>query len=384
MADVENCFKYLGPLDPDRDKEVIICRTEDSEEILAGIKNSNYHAVIAPRQTGKTTIFLHLINEIRKSLLLYKPLYISFENMQNLDQAGFYRALVKKILVQLENSFVFDSKLIKEKGGNLNNNLDFVEYLFLLADTKFTLKTRKVEKVEASHIDFGRNDYNQKGHNFKFVIFFDEIDAIETNLIKDFILTIRSIFIERNIQPQFNSYIILMAGVADLADLTLGKNSPFNIARIIHLRDFFEEEVIKMVNEAFHYLGINYESSLPKLLFDNTKGHPYMTQVLCGRMVDDLIKFQKERLNKDDLYNKIDDLVINGDINLRSTLEKLNKDEDLKEVVVSIIQGEKISFNRSLQIVYQLELAGAIRNENGLCRIRNPICERFLSSVFNL
>ena len=78
MAGVANCFKYLGPVDPDRDKEVIINRTEDSEEILAGIKNSNYHAVIAPRQTGKTSIFLHLIHEIRNSFLLYKPLYGSW------------------------------------------------------------------------------------------------------------------------------------------------------------------------------------------------------------------------------------------------------------------------------------------------------------------
>ena len=72
-------FNTSGPCDPRLHYTVM------REELLVVgqkmIKEGRYFTIWAPRQTGKTTYFKLLINEIKKGNK-YLPLWVSFENLK--------------------------------------------------------------------------------------------------------------------------------------------------------------------------------------------------------------------------------------------------------------------------------------------------------------
>ena len=65
---IENPFKYSGHISPK--KHAYISRNKQIERGLNGIAKYGYYAVIAPRQTGKTTFMRHLINRINRDELV--------------------------------------------------------------------------------------------------------------------------------------------------------------------------------------------------------------------------------------------------------------------------------------------------------------------------
>jgi predicted AAA+ superfamily ATPase len=62
IDDTVNPFKYLGPLDPEKDEMVCAKRENDAELVVNGILRGDYWAIIGPRQIGKTT-FLRLLEK---------------------------------------------------------------------------------------------------------------------------------------------------------------------------------------------------------------------------------------------------------------------------------------------------------------------------------
>ena len=217
----------------------------------------------------------------------------------------------------------------------------------------------------------------------KFILLVDEIDAIPHDIMIEFVKTVRSIFIERLSVAGFKGYTMILCGSADLASLTYGKTSPFNISKVIYIRDFSFEEIHGWLTSTFQYLGIQFSDSFAHKLFEQTEGHPYLTQLLCFRIMKRLQKEGRNEATPDD-FQEIDQIITDGDVNLLTTLERIKKDELLQEMTLKILKGDPVRYSRTHDIIYHLELAGAIRRKDEYCRIRNPIFEKFLRQYFNL
>ena len=69
---IKNPFKYWGHLDPKKDTNIYIDRRKDLDTVLNRINDLNYYAIIAPRQTGKTT-FLQAINAMLGEYAMQTP-----------------------------------------------------------------------------------------------------------------------------------------------------------------------------------------------------------------------------------------------------------------------------------------------------------------------
>ena len=93
----ENPFKYSGHISPK--KHAYITRNKHIERVLNGIQRMVYYAVIAPRQTGKTTFMKHLINQISQDEFhTHEGIYITLEDIRDVEKDKFYSYIARKII----------------------------------------------------------------------------------------------------------------------------------------------------------------------------------------------------------------------------------------------------------------------------------------------
>ncbi|MEW6379335.1 MAG: AAA-like domain-containing protein [bacterium] len=366
-------FKYTGPLDPEYDGLISITRQDELTEMIKGVSNHTYYALVGPRQTGKTTLLFQLMQEIATSLPGFQGLYLTLEDLVKVKYQDFYKNLARKIISSLSNRYQIQPASLREQYKQVETNLDLKDFLLDLA------RARLGPQSSDECIEFEAREH--KG--VKFVLLIDEIDAIPHDIMIEFVKTVRSIFIERLSVAGFKAYTMVLCGSADLASLTYGKTSPFNISKVIYLRDFTFEEIREWTSRIFHHYQISQPESFARRLFDETMGHPYLTQMLCFRIFKRLWQEDRHEVTQDD-FQEVDQIITGGDINLLTTLERIKGDEILKEMTLKILRGEPIRYSRTHDIIYHLELAGAIRRNNEYCQIRNLIYEKFLKQHFNL
>lgn len=383
----KNPFKYCGHLDPKKDSDIYIDRRKDLEKVINHINELNYYAIIAPRQTGKTTFLQQLINKISEDeLIQLECIYITLEDLTNVDPRKFYSNFARKIIRYLSHLYSMDPQSIENIHASIHTNLDLEDFFIQLSETKFGPKSDDHE------IKFHQSVTRK---HLKFVICIDEIDSIPHDVALEFLKTIRAIFEQRSFMKGYDSFSFIISGAVDLAKLTFGKSSPFNISIDIHLRDFTKAEITTMLENSLKDLGIHYYDTFIDDLFDATNGHPCLTQKLCGRLIDNLISDNKDFIQKYELEREIDSLINNNDITLKTTLEKVFENGQV-DVLKRILKGEKIKYNQCDNFSYALKLAGALvnyQNEDDIgyyaanpefCEIRNPIYKRYFSNFFNM
>ena len=369
----KNPFQYHGHLDPVKDSLVFIHRDNQKKRIINGLADLNYYAIIAPRQTGKTTFMLQLINKIKDiEFYTYEPIYITLEDLVNIRKNEFYANIARKIINWLRNKYVFTNSNLLNGYEKIKNNLGLEEFFIELSKAEFCYETPDGQQKKIG-----------KKRNFKFIIFIDEIDAIK-NLSLEFLRTIRAIHEQSSFVEGFDRFSFIISGAINLAKLSLGRTSPFNIAERVYLEDFMAEEVIGMIKNTLDSIQIKYYKSFPKEIFQETNGHPCLVQKLCGKIVDNAIIDKRGMIQKDDLTRQINNLIEEFDETLKTIWENIKKTGNL-DVLKRVFKGECIKYNECDEFSYELKLAGAIvKNEKGFCRIRNNILRTFFAKQFEV
>jgi len=375
---IENPFKYSGHISPK--KHAYITRNKQIERVLNGIQRMVYYAVIAPRQTGKTTFMKHLINQIsRDELHTHEGIYITLEDIRDVEKDKFYSYIARKITRSLENRYFIEPESFNSSYKKVQSNQDLEDFLAKLS--KVTIFNKREDNLIM----------NNKERNLKYVICIDEIEGAK-ELASEFLWTIRAMHEQSDgyddesgdFDKGFDRYCFIISGATALEELTSGKVSPFNIADSINLEDFEEEEITSMVKKALDKVMVHYYESFPHDIFYQTNGHPCLTQKLCSWILEGLMLEKRDYIREDDLTGNIDKLIDSADITLRTTLERVSGDENL-DIVKRLLRGEKIRYNEYDTFSAKLRLAGAVvRDEDGFCKIRNPIYETFFANQFNL
>lgn len=161
-------FKFTGPLDPEQDRFVSIIRREELNEVIKGVSNQTYYALVGPRQTGKTTFLFQLMHEIKENLNGYHVIYLTLEDLVQIKPEEFYRSLARKITTPLNNHYHIQPATIKERYKTVNTNLDLKDFLLESA------KARLLSPGSEESIEFEAKE--RKG--LRYILLIDEIDAI--------------------------------------------------------------------------------------------------------------------------------------------------------------------------------------------------------------
>lgn len=336
----DNPYRYIGPLDPDKDESVCIPRTENVEKVITGITKGEYWAIVGPREVGKTT-FLRLI---QKEFPHAHYVYFNFEvNPSNNEQ--FYKSLSQEFLKCIPSH---NRQYSDENWGTNSPEINFLNFL---------------------------ENFTPSDDQKKVILLFDEIEKI--GFVGNFLHLWRKVYHERYYKTALNKYLVVLAGSVGLISLTQGANSPFNIAEIYEVKDFTEEESLKLIEEPLKRMQIEIEPGAKHKLVSETSGHPQLLQHLCHILVDKAIS--KDRV----IREKTIDEAIHTLFTSNSVLDILKQDirinHILEDLLSDIANGVKRDYFPNKE--FSNAGAGAIVDDHTYCAVRNGIYKKFIRGI---
>ncbi|MCK4422651.1 MAG: ATP-binding protein, partial [Candidatus Omnitrophica bacterium] len=310
----------------------------------------------APRQTGKTTCLLALMEHLNAAGQ-YKCLYINVEPAQSaredVDKA------IRAIL----------SGLSRRASRLLND--DF-------------LKTRWLQVLEESggHAALGEAlSLWAQNSSQPLILLIDEIDALIGDTLISVLRQLREGYTDRPGQfPQS----IMLCGVRDVRDYRIHSSkdkaiitggSAFNIkAKSLRLGDFSQEEIKVLYNQHTEETGQVFEDEVLTLAWNLTRGQPWLTNALayeaCFEM--EASKDRTQPITAQIFDEARERLILRGDTHLDQLTDKLQEDR-VRRVIGPILAGETGAQEfKPDDVQYLLDL-GLIRREAGMLAVANAL-----------
>lgn len=338
-----NFFKAGGTLNPDAPSYVE--RSAD-DELLHLVLKGEFCYILTPRQMGKSSLMVRTVQRLKAQ----------GSHTATIDLTGIG-------LVPIEKWYL---GLLVELQRKLNLTADaekwWIENTSLGPPQRFKNFLQDVVLAELT----GR-----------VVIFIDEIDStLRLNFRDDFFAVIRAIYNDRAINPAFERLTFVLLGVATPTDLIQDRTrTPFNIGQRIDLREFSraDAQVLQSGLQAAH-------PEQAEVIFDRifywTNGHPYLTQTLCAKIVQD-----KTNTWNDERVDQIVEKTFlaeeaRGESNLKFVNDVIKdhpQNRPLLTLYRQVYEGKTIPEDERSLIQNQLKLFGLVQGEKGALQVRNQI-----------
>lgn len=218
------------------------------------------------------------------------------------------------------------------------------------------------------------------------VIFVDEIDStLSLDFTDDFFAAIRYLYVARAQEPVFQRLSFVLIGVATPADLIRDpKRTPFNIGQRIDLTDFTLAEARPLIAG----LGLPAPAAEQVLgwLLEWTGGHPYLTQRLCGALVER----QQEAWTKPEVNRLVAETFLGTmsrqDNNLQFVRDMLTRRAPDVEAVLTTYReawrSKRVEDEEQSLIKSHLKLSGVVKREDTRLIVRNPIYRRVFDAAW--
>ncbi len=350
-------FNTAGPVFPDQHYHVQ--RTKEIALLKEQVDAGRYVSAFAPRQTGKTTLLFDL-----RHILHQDPRYIfvalDFERYVALDSSSFYELLHKDleydVIKRLTEIDARESELVAVlfKKKTMQNHGDMFQLFLslgeLLADKRLAL-------------------------------FVDEFDGISFDIAEPFLLTWRSIYIQRNTRPALKTYSVILAGIKNIAQWNPRRStSPFNIADRLALGGFSEDEVCRLYAQFEEERGVRIDPQVFPVICRLTQGHPYLINRL-GQKLEACLPNQTMFTAADVERIVAEEIVPEDNDHFASVKAHAAKHRDL---LLKIIFGRsRVSYNLHHDDLADLAMYGLIAaGSDDETTIANPIDEQVILRQF--
>ena len=356
-------FNTAGPVVSEKHYHVPMIARINKEEVLSLIKQEKYFILHAPRQSGKTTSLLTLMDILNKSGE-YKCLYVNVESSQvareNVEKA------MESILSELEKR----------------------EKIYLGED--IISKYVKMS-LESSHTALASilTNWTQESE-LPTVLFIDEINSLVGDTLISVLRQLRSSYDTR---PEFFPQSIILCGVRDVRDYRIHSSkqkeiitggSCFNVkAKSIRLGNFNEKDVRDLYLQHTEETGQEFTEDALKLAYDLTNGQPWLVNALAYEACFEMSE-GKDRNNPItvDLINLAkDNIILNRATHLDQLVDKL-KEERVQNIIGPILEGTAIREIPQDDLQYVIDL-GLVSNEKGKIEISNPIYKEVIPRELN-
>lgn len=347
------------------------------KEIKALVDAGKYFTINRARQYGKTTTLRALYRYLQKEYYVVLLDFQTFDNDKFENGNVFSAAFINSFLRSLKRNTL--SKELKDEIKNIFNNKDYTNKYFSLKEL--------FEQI---------SDLCAIAEK-KIVLMIDEVDNASNNQVfLDFLAQIRAQYIERDIQPTFQS--VILAGVYDIKNLRrkirpdeIHKyNSPWNIAADFKVdMSFSKEEIAGMLYEyeKDYQTGMDVEL-LSDMIREYTSGYPFLVSRIC-QLLDEEISGKKDYGNKKNAWTKKGFLeavrIVLSEKNMlfESLREKLESYPELNKMLYSLLfTGKAIVYNYYETSINIATMFGFVKNENGILVVSNRIFETWLYNLY--
>lgn len=228
------------------------------------------------------------------------------------------------------------------------------------------------------------------------VLMIDEVDSASNNQVfLDFLAQLRAYYIDRDVQPTFQS--VILAGVYDVKHLKQKLrpeddhklNSPWNIASDFNIdMSFSKEDIMGMLQdyEDDHHTHMDV-AAIAALLYDYTSGYPFLVSKLC-KLMDENIS-TGETFNKEEAWTRkgflaaVRTLLTEKNTLFESLIGKLHDYPDLDAMLRTLLfTGRTFAYSADESSIDLATMFGFIKNQNGTVVIANRIFETRLYNYY--
>jgi hypothetical protein len=342
-------FNTSGPCRPD--KHYMLPATERLADVNVRqlIDDESYFVLHAPRQVGKTTA----INELAREL----------------TAAGKYVA----------------AKVSMEVGKGMEADVGEAERA-ILDDWRGELEHQLPAELQPPPWPEAANgrqigaalEHWARSAPRPLVVFLDEIDALEDNVLISVLRQLRSGY---NRRPESFPPSLALVGLRDIQDYKvmsggsnrLGTPSPFNIAvRSLTLRNFTADEVRALLRQHTDETGQVFEPAASQLIFDLTQGQPWLVNALAKLAVEELAPDPARSITGELIEQAKEILIERRQTHLRQLTDKL-REERVRRVIEPILAGGTLGDVPEDDREYVIDLGLVRRVNGGSLQIANPI-----------
>ena len=332
--------------------------SERLPDVWSLIRKKQYFLVHAPRQCGKTTAFRALMQEI---------------NAKG-DMAAMYCS------VEAVQTWTDPDKAMPQIAAQLWTDLD--QYVRVFGPTAKEELSQAVKTFPSTSVVKDTLKWLSERVKKPFVVFFDEVDCLEREVLIAFLRQLRSGRIGCT-DPYTFPVSMALIGLRNIRDYKMfvrpegqstGEASPFNvITEAMTISLFTEEEMRALYRQHTDETGQVFEEAALEKAWDYSRGQPWLVNALARWCVE---KIHKEDFSKPvtgaDMDEAKEALIRERGTHLDSLMEKAY-DPRIKPIVEKMMVGELI--DRDVQkenINYAIEL-GLLVDDHGTITPANPI-----------
>lgn len=349
------------------------------EEIKNLVDGENYFTINCARQYGKTTTLRAL------SQYLLQDYYVVSLDFQTLGNAEF----------ESENTFSLSFARVFLKAFS-RNQLHITDSLqSALEELRHNISQRSSFYTMLPL--FENLSAICAASEKPVVLMIDEVDSATNNQVfLDFLAQLRAYYIERDIQPTFQS--VILAGVYDVKNLRRKLrpeddhkvNSPWNIAADFEIdMSFSKSDIAGMLREyeADYHTGMDL-NEMAGLLYDYTSGYPFLVSRLC-KLIDEKVSTTDSFPSKSDAWTKsgfheaVRKILSEKNTLFESLIGKLTAYPELNQMLRTLLfTGRTIAYDTDNPDMDTATMFGFIKNQNGTVAIANRIFETRLYNKY--
>lgn len=331
-------FNTSGPCNPNEHytvmRKALIAKGQDK------VQKGRYFTIFAPRQSGKTTYFQLLIQELKKEA--YTPIWISFENLKTVTRAEFYEALNHRINRELAS---YNIKIDYE----IKNQVHLERFF---------------EQIQIP--------------SKLIVLVIDEFEGIPDAVLSELMHTFREMYH----QKQYHAlHSLILVGVSIIAELVVSSASPFNIVDELKISYFTFEEVNALIQEYSAESAQAFDKKVIKAVYENTKGQPGLVCGLCAYLIEEVVTDRNISVTMNDLYKTLKHFLTKRfDKNIVNIVQKAREKKAF--MLRLLFTDQAIPFSVHEPDIAYLYANGVIDDIKGDAGVLVPLYSKVLITVF--
>ncbi len=315
-----------------------VVREADRSIMRAIRQNQRYPYLLSPRQSGKSSLVVRTIGELKHTSIKTSFIDLSVFSPEILIN---YDRFVNKILSDIAHGLQVDYSKKEE--------------------VDFSLELTQIASLGAERL----------------IVFIDEVDVLTKPGYRDeFFSLIRAMFNQRAWEPQLERIQFVLSGAAPPSQLIKDPSrSPFNVGQKIRLDDLSRDEVALMIKH-MHDFPIEIDSNLADSIYYFTSGSVFLTQSILERLWEMANEGFCKKFDSMIVSSVVEDFVSNSndEIHFRKIYETITNNQSVLDAFCELGRGRQID-NESFEA---LNITGILGNKRDLI-FRNEIYRRIFS-----
>ncbi len=353
-------FNTAGPIKRDKHYALPPLERWDLQSILSLIDQEKYFVLHAPRQTGKTSYLLALMDHLNQQGNYY-CVYCNVEGAQTA------RENVKKGIQAVLSEMASRSSLY------LKDSLLSDQMTLLLEKHGENTALNEALTRWSSHLDK------------PLILLVDEIDTLVGDTLISVLRQIRAGYDKR---PEAFPQSVILCGVRDVRDYRIHSShtqeiitggSAFNIkAESLQLKNFDRTEIQKLYMQHTQATGQAFEDTIVERLWEFTEGQPWLVNALgyevCFKMKENLDRTQPITLQM--MEQAKENLILRRETHLDQLAKQL-QEERVRQVILPLLTGAPPPTDIPEDDIHYTQDLGLIQSRPEL-RIANKIYQEVI------